>query len=81
MPLKRIFLNYKVKTGQYVQVFTQTDENCNPLCSYTKVQPKQLRYYPTYSITGTNSIVIYKKWFGNKFVNNNILESGEFLVD
>ena len=77
MPLKRIFLNYKVKTGQYVQVFTQTDENCNPLCSYTKVQPKQLRY----SITRTNSIVIYKKWFGNKFVNNNILESGEFLVD
>ena len=77
MQLKRIFLNYKVKTGQYVQVFTQTDENCNPLCSYTKVQPKQLRY----SITRTNSIVIYKKWFGNKFVNNNILESGEFLVD
>ena len=77
MPVKRIFLNYKVKTGQYVQVFTQTDENCNPLCSYTKVQPKQLRY----SITRTNSIVIYKKWFGNKFVNNNILESGEFLVD
>ena len=77
MPLKRIFLNYKVKTGQNVQVFTQTDENCNPLCSYTKVQPKQLRY----SITRTNSIVIYKKWFGNKFVNNNILESGEFLVD
>ena len=77
MPLKRIFLNYRVKTGQYVQVFTQTDENCNPLCSYTKVQPKQLRY----SITRTNSIVIYKKWFGNKFVNNNILESGEFLVD
>ena len=77
MQLKRIFLNYKVKTGQYVQVFTQTDENCNPLCYYTKVQPKQLRY----SITKTNSIVIYKKWFGNKFVNNNILESGEFLVD
>ena len=77
MQLKRIFLNYKVKTGQYVQVFTQTDENYNPLCTYTKVRPKQLRY----SITRTNSIVIYKKWFGNKFVNNNILESGEFLVD
>ena len=60
MPLKRIFLNYKVKTGQYVQVFTQTDENCNPLCSYTKVQPKQLRYYPTYSIPEQTALLSTK---------------------